>query len=52
MRKKKMIKVICLGLTAVLVFSLIGCGKGNADEGAAGAVKTHFGPGQIVWPEP
>ena len=38
MRKKKMIKVICLGLTAVLVFSLIGCGKGNADEGAASVI--------------
>lgn len=38
MKKKKMIKVICFGLTVVLVLSLIGCGKGNADEDAVSVI--------------
>lgn len=38
MKKDKITKVMCLALSTVLVFSLAGCGKGNADESVASVI--------------
>lgn len=38
MKKIKMKKIMCIGLAAVLVFNLAGCGKGNAEESTASVI--------------